>query len=99
MVHVLAHGVRAAAAPRAVQAGQLRQHCALLRTKLLHSVLLLLLLACWRLLLDHHSWMVLVHVARVRRARLQLRGDVVRRRLRLHARRRAGAVRLGLRSG
>lgn len=43
--------------------------------------------------------MVLVHVARVWRARLHLGGDVVRRGLRLHAGGRAGVRRLRLGSG
>lgn len=101
MIHVLAQRVLTVS-PRPVETGhaaQLRQHSARVRPKLLHRVLLLLLglllllLLLWR---DHHARVVLVQVARVRGTRLHLRGDVMRRGLRLHARGRAGVWRLGL---
>lgn len=102
MIHVLAQRVLTVA-PRPVKTGhptELRQHGVLVGTKLFHRVLLLLLLGrlLLRLLLRraHHARMMLVHVARVRRARLGLRGDVVRGGLGLHARGRAGVRRLRL---
>lgn len=103
VIHVLPHRVLTVA-PRPVQTGhaaQLRQHGALVRPKLLHSVLLLLgrrllLLLLWR---DDDSRVVLVQMTRVWRTRLHLGGDVVRGGLRLHAWGRTGVWRLGLRSG
>lgn len=83
---------------------ELGQHGVLLRPKLVHRVLLLLgrlLLLLLLLLWDHHPRVVLVEVARVRGARLSLRGDVVRGGLGLHAGGRAGVrgLRLGARGG
>ena len=91
MIYVLAQRVLAVAPGGAVKTrhpAELRQHGVLVRTKLVHRVLLLLLLRR-----PHHAGVVLAHVSRVRRARLGLRGDVVRGRgPGLHARRRAGVL-------
>lgn len=103
MIHILAKWVLTVA-PRPVEtshATQLREHSALVRPKLLHRVLLLLL-GRWLLLLlwrDHHTRVVLVQVAWMWGTRLHLGGDVMRRGLGLHARGRAGVWRLGLGSG
>lgn len=93
-----------AVAPRPVETShptQLRQHGILIRPKLLHRVLLLLLGRC--LLLrwwgHHHAGVVLVQVAWVRGSRLGLWGDVMRGGLGLHAWGGAGVWGLGLGSG
>lgn len=74
-------------------ATELGQHGALIRTKLVHGVLLGRPLLLRR---DHQAWVVLVQVWR---PGLNLGGDVMGGGLRLHAGGRAGVWWLGLRSG
>lgn len=95
MVQVLAQWVLAPApwTMECCHATQLRQHGALIRTKLIHRVLLGRPLLLRR---DHQARVVLVHVWG---PHLHLGGDVMRGGLWLHAGGGAGVWRLGLRSG